>query len=83
MIISLQMFLFLKAKTAIDVISTESQKAVSVYFKSNQILPFGFECRIKLMSPYTLFAREQESEQNSSALVTVWRVVIEKCVTGV
>ena len=27
------------------------------------------------------FAREHYSEQNSSALVTVWRVVIEKCVT--
>ena len=26
------------------------------------------------------FVREQWSEQNSSALVTVWRVVIEKCV---
>ena len=28
------------------------------------------------------FARRQKSQQNSLDLVTVWRVVIEKCVTG-
>ena len=28
-------------------------------------------------------ARKQESQLNSTALVTVWRVVIEKGVTGV
>ena len=30
-----------------------------------------------------VFVCKQESELNSSALVTVWRVVIEKGVTGV
>ena len=44
----------------------------------SELCPSGIDFEIHSLHE---FAREHSSDQNSSALVTVWRVVIEKCVT--
>ena len=53
------------------------------YWKYLEIFQVGVYGYVQML-PNTLhdFAHKQDSQLNSSVLITVWRVVIEKSVTG-